>query len=143
MRRIVCEDCKKAYDYDRDEFCPKCGAFNQPVKTWGTDAQGNIVRVDGLNERGHAGSFVHSEVHREKNVRKAAGMDWNSQKRPQPRQAAQPPRQAQAPRQTSRPPQRPQPMQKQEFPDRLKTILWFLAIIVLFNLIIPILMALL
>ena len=49
MRRIVCEDCKRQYDYDKDEFCPRCGAFNQPVKVWGTDSQGNIRRVDGVN----------------------------------------------------------------------------------------------
>lgn len=76
MRRIVCDECKKRYDYDRDEFCPKCGAFNQPVKTWGTDDQGNVVRLDGVNEQNHAGSFVHSEVHKEKRVRQAKGMDY-------------------------------------------------------------------
>lgn len=75
MRQIICEDCRRRYDYDRDEFCPRCGAFNQPVKTWGEDAQGNVIRVDGVNERNHAGSFVHSEVHREKRVRRAVGMD--------------------------------------------------------------------
>ena len=77
MKRIVCEECKKVYDYDRDEFCPRCGAFNPPVRTWGVDAQGNVVRVDGVSEQNHAGSFVHREVHREKAVRRALGMDWN------------------------------------------------------------------
>lgn len=81
MRRIVCDECGKWYDYDRDEFCPKCGAFNQPVKTWTTDAQGNVRRVDGVNEANHAGSFVHSEVHREKRVRQAKGMDWDRGKK--------------------------------------------------------------
>lgn len=81
MRRIVCDECGKWYDYDRDEFCPKCGAFNRPVKTWTTDAQGNVRRVDGVNEANHAGSFVHSEVHREKRVRQAKGMDWNGGKK--------------------------------------------------------------
>lgn len=81
MRRIVCDECRKMYDYDRDEFCPRCGAFNQPVKTWTTDAQGNVRRVDGVNEANHAGSFVHSEVHREKRVRQAKGMDWEGGKR--------------------------------------------------------------
>ena len=76
MRHITCDDCGKRYDYDRDEFCPKCGAFNQPVKTWTTDSQGNVRRVDGVNEQNHAGSFVHREVHREKRVRQARGMDW-------------------------------------------------------------------
>lgn len=76
MRRIVCDECGKPYDYDRDEFCPKCGAFNQPVKTWTTDSQGNVRRVDGVNEANHTGSFVHSEVHKEKRVRQVKGMDW-------------------------------------------------------------------
>ena len=47
MKRIVCEECKRAYDFERDDFCPRCGAFNPPVKTWGVDGQGNVVRVDG------------------------------------------------------------------------------------------------
>lgn len=81
MRRIVCDECGKWYDYDRDEFCPKCGAFNQPVKTWTTDAQGNVRRVDGVNEANHTGSFVHSEVHKEKRVRQAKGMDWDGGKK--------------------------------------------------------------
>ena len=76
MGRIVCDECRKVYDFDRDDFCPRCGAFNQPVKTWGVDAQGNVVRVDGVSEQNHAGSFVHREVHKEKAVRRAAGMDW-------------------------------------------------------------------
>ena len=83
MRRIVCEDCKRQYDYDKDEFCPRCGAFNQPVKVWGTDSQGNIRRVDGVNEQNHAASFVHSEVHAEKRERRAKGMDPSRPARPQ------------------------------------------------------------
>ncbi|MDE7220298.1 MAG: hypothetical protein K2O45_11860 [Oscillospiraceae bacterium] len=90
MRRIVCDECKKWYDYDRDEFCPRCGAFNQPVKTWTTDSQGNIRRVDGVNEQNHAGSFVHSEVHREKRVRQVKGMDWESRKKGARRQPSRP-----------------------------------------------------
>ena len=90
MKRIVCEECKKVYDYDRDEFCPRCGAFNPPVRTWGVDAQGNVVRVDGVSEQNHAGSFVHREVHREKAVRRALGMDWNKAKGA--RRPAPPPR---------------------------------------------------
>lgn len=95
MRRIVCDECKRRYDYDRDEFCPKCGAFNQPVKTWGTDDQGNVIRLDGVNEQNHAGSFVHSEVHKEKRVRQAKGMDYrgNVTRRPpaRPSPRSQPP----------------------------------------------------
>lgn len=76
MRQIVCGECRKRYDYDRDDFCPRCGAFNQPRKTWGVDAKGNVIRVDGINERDHDGSFVHQEIHREKDVRRSIGMDW-------------------------------------------------------------------
>ena len=83
MRRIVCEDCKRVYDPDKDDFCPRCGAFNQPVKTWTTDDQGNIRRVDGVNEANHAGFFVHSEVHREKRIRQAKGMDQKKSTRRQ------------------------------------------------------------
>jgi len=30
MRRVRCYECGKSYDYDEEDFCPKCGAFNQP-----------------------------------------------------------------------------------------------------------------
>ena len=138
MRRIVCEDCGKWYDYDKDEFCPRCGAFNQLVRTWDTDAQGNFIRVDGVNERSHAGSFVHKEVHREKNVRRVTGMDWNAKKPAAPRPAPARPQ-----RPAAKAPQRSRNAQKQDFSSRLKAFFWLLAIILLFNLIIPILMALL
>lgn len=107
MRLIVCEDCGKHYDYDKDEFCTKCGAFNQPVKTWTTDSQGNVRRVDGINEVNHAGSFAHSEVHKEKRVRQAKGMDWNSKNGKAPAQ----PRRQPPPRPA---PQRSQPPAKKE-----------------------------
>ena len=111
MRHITCDDCGKRYDYDRDEFCPKCGAFNQPVKTWTTDSQGNVRRVDGVNEQNHAGSFVHREVHREKRVRQARGMDWEGAGRNAP------------PR---RPPERPAQRKKQDSMRVIKAI--FIAI---------------
>ena len=90
MKQILCEDCGKRYNYEKDEFCPRCGAFNQPVRTWTTDRQGNVRRVDGINEQNHAGSFVHREAHREKRVRRAKGMDWEGGKK----DVRQPPRPA-------------------------------------------------
>lgn len=30
MRSIRCADCGKKYDYDVDDFCPRCGSFNPP-----------------------------------------------------------------------------------------------------------------
>ena len=124
MRRIVCEECRKHYDYDKDEFCPKCGAFNQPVKVWGVDAQGNVVRVHGVNEQNHAGSFVHSEVHKEKRVRQAQGMEQRRRSEPKtvpPRQFARPMRQTKT---------------ASGFP---RALFWVIAAIIFMNLILPLL----
>jgi len=75
MKRLVCHDCGKRYDFDVDDFCPRCGSFTPPKNRWGFDASGNMIRVDGIDERNHAGSFVHREAHREKAVRKQKGLD--------------------------------------------------------------------
>lgn len=139
MRHIVCEECRRSYDYDRDEFCPRCGAFNQPVKTWGTDSQGNIVRVDGLNENNHAGSFAHKEVHREKQVRRASGMD----RRPQDRRPAPPRPNASR---SSVPPQMTSRAQRRaKYADSviLRLLPWFLGVLFFALVVIPWLFALL
>ena len=94
MRRVTCTSCGKVYDFDADDFCPKCGAFNQP----GRQSQGT-VRVDGVNESNHQGSFAHQEVHREKRVRRARGLDRDPLPRAKP---APPPMPAQQQRQTQR-----------------------------------------
>ena len=74
MTRLKCEECGRSYWYEEDDFCPKCGAYNQPPKTGG----GTVVRVDGVNESGHIGSFSHREVHQEKAQRRALKMDDRS-----------------------------------------------------------------
>ena len=74
MRKIRCYECGRRYDFDVDDFCPKCGAFNQPGKSVRIGADGAVVRSDGLNEKNHAGSFVHQEFHAENRVRKAVGL---------------------------------------------------------------------
>lgn len=70
MRKIRCYECGKSYDFDIDDFCPKCGAFNQPRERAG----GAVLRAEGLNEKNHAGSFIHQEFHTENRVRKAVGL---------------------------------------------------------------------
>ena len=30
MRLVTCSECGKHYDYDKDDFCPKCGVYNPP-----------------------------------------------------------------------------------------------------------------
>ena len=61
MRRVKCEDCGKVYDFDTDDFCPRC--------------DGSVVRVEGISESNHKGSFLHEEYHAENRHRKATGLD--------------------------------------------------------------------
>ena len=74
MRRVRCYECGKMYDFDTDDFCPRCGAFNQPPKTTAIDANGSVIRVEGINEKNHAGSFVHEELHEENRERRRMGL---------------------------------------------------------------------
>lgn len=76
--RLVCQECKKVYDYDVDDFCPRCGAYNQPPKA----ATAAALRKDGINESNHQSSFVHKEVHTEKADRRRTGMDAPKNNRP-------------------------------------------------------------
>lgn len=136
MRHIICEECKRPYNYDKDEFCPRCGAYNQPVKTWGTDSQGNIVRVDGLNESNHAGSFAHKEVHREKAIRRSTGMD---RRRPGANSRRAPSRPAMPPQMS------PRAQRRAKYADSviLRLLPWFLGVLFFALVVIPWLFALL
>lgn len=40
MRKVQCEECGKRYDFDEDDFCPRCGAFNPPARR--ENAAGNM-----------------------------------------------------------------------------------------------------
>ena len=82
MRKVNCYDCGKRYDYDDDGFCPNCGAFNLPPKTSRIGADGDVVRLDGLNERNHANSFVHDELHEENRERRKQNLDRPAVKKP-------------------------------------------------------------
>ena len=94
MRRVRCYECGKRYDFDADDFCPRCGAFNPPGRSSRIDADGNVVRLDGLNEANHRGSFVHAELHAENKERRAAGLSQGV-KRSHEKAAARPVRTAQ------------------------------------------------
>lgn len=80
MRPVKCYECGKRYDFDTDDFCPKCGAFNPPTHTSHISADGRVVRVDGLNERNHKASFVHAELHEENKERRSSGLVKNAQR---------------------------------------------------------------
>ena len=94
--RIVCEECRKAYDYEKDDFCPRCGAYNPPAKNWTVNSRGEVIRVDGINEANHAGSFAHREVHQEKATRRALGLDRPKPGKPPARGSSGASRQRQA-----------------------------------------------
>lgn len=42
MASIRCKACGKTYDYGREGFCPKCGAYNRPPRQEWVDAEGGI-----------------------------------------------------------------------------------------------------
>ena len=80
MRRVRCHECGKTYDFDTDDFCPRCGAFTQPAKSTAIDASGAVIRVEGINEKNHAGSFVHEELHEENRERKRMGLSKSTRR---------------------------------------------------------------
>ena len=87
MRKVRCYECGKSYDYYDDAFCPGCGAFNQPPHSTRVGADGSIVRVDGIREVNHKGSFLHQEYHKEEKIRKKSGLDKGVQRIPRPQNA--------------------------------------------------------
>lgn len=131
VQKIVCEECGKHYDYQKDDFCPRCGAFNPPRRTWGVDPKGDVIRVDGINEENHAGSFVHREVHQERSQRREKGLDWKQGAAPaQKKRAAQP---------LPKAPVRPSPRSNAGQQSLGKVIALIVGIIFLVNFIIPLL----
>lgn len=46
MRKVTCASCGRPYDYDSDDFCPKCGSYNPPPDRAGArPAQAPPARV--------------------------------------------------------------------------------------------------
>ena len=75
MRRVRCHECGKRYNFDVDDFCPQCGAFTQPQRTTRIGSDGNVIRVDGINEENHKNSFVHAELHEENRERRRTPLE--------------------------------------------------------------------
>ena len=100
MRRVRCYECGKRYDFDVDDFCPRCGAFNPPGRSSRIEADGKVARLDGLNEVHHRESFVHAELHEENKERRASGLS-RGVKRSQEKAAARPVRTGQKRKQTT------------------------------------------
>ena len=75
MRNVRCHDCGKRYNFDKDDFCPRCGAFTQPPPATRIGMDGGVVRTEGINEKNHQASFVHAEYHDENRERKGSVLD--------------------------------------------------------------------
>lgn len=43
MRKVTCKDCHRVYDYDKDDFCPKCGSFNPPSDSGATALERDLL----------------------------------------------------------------------------------------------------
>lgn len=114
MRKVRCCECGKSYDFDVDDFCPKCGAFNQPGKSASIGANGAVIRTDGLNEKNHAGSFVHREFHAENRVRKAVGLSKGV-------------------RRTGGAAQTSAPQQRNRGKNPFRTLIWVIIVIIFIN----------
>ena len=130
MRRVRCYDCGKSYNYDEDCFCPNCGAFNQPQRSLRIGADGSVVRVDGINEANHAGSFVHQELHEEKRERRRIGLDKSAQRIQ--RTVSRPTASRPAPTAGIQSRDRRQSRQRRKNPVGI--LVWILILIMLFNL---------
>ena len=51
MRKVTCASCGRPYDYDSDDFCPKCGSYNPPPDRAGArPAQAPPARVPAASE---------------------------------------------------------------------------------------------
>ena len=75
MRNVRCHDCGKRYNFDKDDFCPRCGAFTQPPHATRIGMNGQVVRVEGIDERNHSGSFAHAEFHDENRKRRGTELE--------------------------------------------------------------------
>ena len=75
MRKVRCHDCGKTYDFDVDDFCPKCGAFTQPKRETIMNIKRGSAHENGINEQNHEDSFLHEEYHGENRKRKGSSLE--------------------------------------------------------------------
>lgn len=43
MTRVTCKDCGRGYDYEKDDFCPKCGSYNPPPNLGATKLESELL----------------------------------------------------------------------------------------------------
>ena len=54
MCRITCKDCGRHYDYDQDDFCPKCGSYNPPRDESSTSLERELLARFGTGRENQA-----------------------------------------------------------------------------------------
>ena len=74
MASIRCKACGKTYDYRKEGFCPKCGAYNRPPRQEWVDAEGTVH---------YAGQ--EKECYERKECHEAAARGFGSRKNSVPR----------------------------------------------------------
>ena len=42
MQTVRCAACGKSYDYQKEGFCPRCGAYNRPPRREWVAADGSV-----------------------------------------------------------------------------------------------------
>lgn len=43
MRKVTCYQCGRSYDFDRDDFCPRCGSFTAPGDSSSTKLERDLL----------------------------------------------------------------------------------------------------
>lgn len=72
MASIRCKTCGKAYDYDKEGFCPDCGAYNRPPRQERTDAEGGIRYAGQEKVCGEEKARFEEQIHRSEPKKNAA-----------------------------------------------------------------------
>ena len=49
MATIRCRSCGRIYDYNKQDMCPKCGAYNRPPHRERVDPDGTVHFVEDLS----------------------------------------------------------------------------------------------
>lgn len=80
MALLRCNACGKLYSYEKEGFCPKCGAYNRPPRKEWVDADGSVHymkqrQADGGAVPPHGGRKICFEQETER-PRKKAAVNW-------------------------------------------------------------------
>lgn len=61
MATIRCRSCGRIYDYNKQDMCPKCGAYNRPPHRERVDPDGTVHFVEGQSIPPRRGKVCYEE----------------------------------------------------------------------------------